>query len=247
MISVTVLTKNSSDTIKATLESLKRFSEVIIYDTGSTDITLDIAANYPNVKIIHETFAGFGPSHNHASSLASNDWILSIDSDEIVTQELADEIFKLNLDPNTVYGFERHNYFNGRHIRWCAGWHPDWIIRMYHRQKTSFSNDAVHEKILCPNLNVMMLKNPVLHTPYRSIGDFLAKMQMYSELFAAKEERKVQSSFSKAIFHGWHAFFKSYILKKGIFGGKEGFIISLYNGHTAYYKYLKLAEKQAKI
>jgi glycosyltransferase involved in cell wall biosynthesis len=246
-ISVTVLTKNCGDTVLATLQSLQAFSEVIVLDTGSNDDTLEIAGEFPNVNIHHAEFKGFGPLHNEATSIASHDWILSIDSDEIVTPELLREIQELLLDPNSVYSIPRDNYFNGKKIRCCAGWYPDPVVRLYNRRHTRFSNDAVHEKILREKLKVVALQHTLKHTPYRTISDFLDKMQKYSTLFAEQNRGKKRSSFFKALVHGTSAFIKSYIFKRGIAGGKEGFIISLYNSQTAYYKYLKLAQLNKKL
>ncbi|MBY0528795.1 MAG: glycosyltransferase family 2 protein [Rhabdochlamydiaceae bacterium] len=243
MITVTILTKNSENSLKATLDSVKDFSEVLLFDTGSTDQTLKIAAEYPNVKIIQDTFIGFGPTHNKASSLATYDWILSLDSDEVLTDSLSKEILTLALDPKSIYQIQRKNYFNGKWIKGCGGWHPDWVIRLYNRTATRFSGDAVHEKIISKGLFVRALAFPILHTPYRNMSDFLAKMQTYSTLFAEQNKGRKSASLLKALLHGWSAFLKSYLLKRGCFCGKEGFIISLYNGHTAFYKYLKLSEK----
>ncbi|MCB1083253.1 MAG: glycosyltransferase family 2 protein, partial [Simkania sp.] len=95
MITVTILTKNNEETLGSVLESAKDFDEVVLLDTGSTDATLEIAGLYPNVKIFHSPFIGFGPLHNLATDHASNDWILSLDSDEVLTPELAQEILSL--------------------------------------------------------------------------------------------------------------------------------------------------------
>jgi glycosyltransferase involved in cell wall biosynthesis len=242
VISATILTKNSEETLASTLASLQALPEVLILDTGSTDRTLDIAQSFPNVRIVRERFEGFGFTHNLASSLAAHDWILSIDSDEIVTPELASEILALSLkNPRAVYSLNRHNLFRGKHIKHCAGWYPDQIVRLYHRKTTQFTSDQVHEKIITSHLQIVPLRHRLIHTPYRTIDEFLSKMQMYSTLFAEQNAGKKRSSLSKAIGHGLAAFFKSYILKRGFLAGKEGLIISIYNAHTAYYKYLKLA------
>jgi len=242
MITVTILTKNNEKTLKAALESVQAFPEVLLWDSGSTDQTLAIAQAFPNVKIHQGSFIGFGPTHNLASSIASNDWILSLDSDEILSSDLSQEILTLQLDPNCAYAILRHNFFNGKRIKWCGGWHPDWVTRLYHRKKTRFSDAPVHEKIVAEGMQIQRLKHPMLHFPYREISDFLGKMQTYSTLFAQQHQSKKNSSIFSALWHSWFAFFKSYILKRGFMGGKEGFIISLYNGHTAFYKYLKLDE-----
>jgi len=245
-LSVTILTKNCGDILLNTLRALQEFPEIVILDTGSTDNTLEIAAEFPNVRIHREEFKGFGPLHNEATALASNDWILSVDSDEVLTPELVREINALQLDQGCVYSIQRDNYFNGKKIHSCSGWYPDPVVRLYHRKSTKFSNDAVHEKILTHGLKVVSLKYSLKHTPYRTISDFLDKMQKYSTLFAQQNCGKKRSSFLKALTHGIGAFCKSYIFKRGIFEGKEGFIISLYNSETAYYKYLKLAELNKK-
>ena len=246
MISVTILTKNSARTLKKTLESTVSFPEVIILDTGSTDHTLYIAREFSNTKIYNSTFLGFGPLHNQAIDLASHDWILSLDSDEELTEKLVAEIQALSLDPSTVYSIERHNFFNGKQIKWCGGCHPDRVIRLFNRKSTRFSDDQVHEKVKIQNLKQVLLSAPLLHTPYLEIHDFLEKMQHYTTLFAEQQKEKKKVSIFKALIHSWYAFIKSYIFKRGFLGGKEGLIISMYNGHTTFYKYLKLAERGGK-
>ena len=247
MISVHILTKNSGDTIAETLQSLVAFSEVVIYDNGSTDKTIEICEQFKNVKVHHGPFQGFGPMHNAAAAVGSNDWVLAIDSDEVVSRELADEILQLKLDPQCVYAIERDNYLNGKKIRFCAGWHPDWVIRLYHRKSTRFTDDQVHEKVITKNLRVLKLQNTIKHVPYRSMSDFLDKMQKYSTLFARQHQGKKESSVGKALVHGVVAFCKNYFLKRGFLGGREGYILSVYNAQTTYYKYLKLAELNKKL
>jgi len=240
-ISVTILAKNSEKYMKEVLKALEPFGEIILYDTGSTDETLDIAQLFPNVKIIRAPFAGFGPTHNMASAAAKNHWVLSIDSDEIATAKLVQAIKSEELNDKNVYDFPRHNYFNGKFIKWC-GWYPDRQIRLYNRTTTRFSDDQVHEAIIAEGMRKVTLDGPIVHYSYGSIADFLSKMQSYSSLFAEQYRGKRKSSLTKALLHGGFAFFKSYILKRGFLGGYEGYVISAYNGHTAYYKYLKLKE-----
>ncbi|MBI2743260.1 MAG: glycosyltransferase family 2 protein [Chlamydiales bacterium] len=246
MISVTILVKNGEATLQKTLESLSSFPEVLLYDSGSTDSTLEIAKNFSNVRIHNGEFIGFGPTHNVASNLASYDWILSIDSDEQVTPELSAEILSSKLDPIHVYEIRRHNFFSGKRIKGCSGWDPDYVVRLYNRKQTSFDNAQVHEKVMHADLKKITLKNPLLHFPYLQIGDFLTKMQSYSSLFAIQHKNSKRASFGSALAHSWWAFVKSYIFKRGFLAGREGLIISLYNAHTTLYKYLKLAEAQQK-
>lgn len=241
MISATILTKNSEETLSTCLKALEGFNEVIVLDTGSTDLTLDIAQTFSNVKVFEAPFEGFGPLHNLAAEHATSDWILSLDSDEVLSDELSKEILALNLKPDCVYSFPFHNYFNGKHIRGC-GWFPDRHIRLYNKTATHFSDDYVHEKILTKGLKEVKLTHAVKHYSYRSISDFLKKMENYSSLYAQQNRQKKSSSLLKALLKSSYTFFKSYFLQKGFLDGREGFIISNYNAQTTFYKYLKLEE-----
>ncbi len=241
-LSVHILTKNSAATLLETLQSLTSFPEVIIFDTGSTDATLEIAAQFSNVTIHKGILKGFGPTHNEAATLSSYDWILSIDSDEVLSPNLIRELHTLKLDPTCVYSILRDNYLNGKKITFCAGWYPDWVIRLYHRKHTTFSNDAVHEKVLVKNLTVVKLRSTLKHVPYRTPADFTQKMDRYSTLFAQQYRGKRRSSHAHAVLHGGLAFLKNYLLKRGVLGGREGWTISVYNAKTTYHKYIKLNE-----
>lgn len=240
-ISVTVLTRDSQRMLGQCLQALAGFAEIVVLDNGSSDATMDIAGTFVNVRLYQEPFTGFGPLHNRAGELAMHDWILSIDSDEIVTPELYMEIMSLPLDPGCVYSFPLENYFNGKRIT-CCGWHPDRHVRLYNRKQTRFTDAAVHEGVITSGLREVRLKCPARHYSFNSVADFLTKMQRYSDQFAAQYAGRRTSSPLQAVLHGAFAFFKSYVLKRGLFQGYEGLLISAYNGHTAFYKYLKLYE-----
>lgn len=240
-ISVTILTKNSQKYLVEVLEALRLFDEVLICDTGSTDNTLKIAGQFPNVTIYFCPFIGFGPTHNIASSKARHDWILSIDSDEVATPKMVKSIVETTFEADSVYSFPRDNYYKGRWIKWC-GWYPDRQIRLYNRKQTRFTDAQVHEGIISKGMKIVELDGSMKHYSYSSVSEFLDKMQSYSTLFAKQNQHKKKSSMCKAVLHGLFSFFKSYILKRGFIGGSEGFEISVYNANTAFYKYLKLAE-----
>ncbi|SDB11793.1 Glycosyltransferase involved in cell wall bisynthesis [Desulfonatronum thiosulfatophilum] len=240
-ISVTILTRDAERLLTECLQALSAFPDIVLLDNGSTDATLAIAAGFANARVFQEPFTGFGPLHNRAAELAVHDWILSIDSDEILTPELAAEIAAQPLDPSCVYSFPMENYFNGRRIT-CCGWHPDRHVRLFHRGRTRFTDAAVHEGVITTGLREIRLHHPVRHYSYACVADFLAKMQRYSDQFALQHAGRKSSSPTKAVLHGAFAFLKSYILKRGMFHGYEGLLISAYNAHTAFYKYLKLYE-----
>ena len=240
-ISATILLKGTPRHIEAVIQALVSLDEVLIYDNGADNQTLNTCKTFSNVRIIKGEFFGFGKTHNLASNLASNDWILSIDSDEVATPELIKEIQNLSLHDKTVYSIPRRNLYRDHWVKGC-GWWPDKAFRLYNKKFTQFSSAQVHESVETKNLNVTSLKSCLNHYSYDSVSDFLKKMQSYSDLFAEEWKGKKKSSPCKAALHAGFAFFKSYILKWGIRDGYSGFLISAYNGHTAFYKYMKLYE-----
>lgn len=243
-ISATILTKNSAKTILKTIESLSFLDEIIVLDNESTDHTIQLLQPFQNVKIFSSPFIGFGNLHNLATSKATNDWILSIDSDEVLSSELQKKLQTIPLDKSSVYSFAFQNILFGKKIR-HSGWYPDRHIRLYNRLTTQFSSDQVHEKILIQGLKEVKLSEHIYHYSYLEVSDFLRKLQIYTDLF--KEQNKGKpSSFSKAFFHGLFAWIKTYLLKLGFLDGKEGFIIASYQAQTAFYKYLKLWESNQK-
>ncbi len=242
MISVCILAKNSESTIGKTLASVRSFPEVIVLDNGSTDTTMEIARSFPNVRVIETIFSGFGPLRNEAASHATHDWILALDTDETLSPALLTEVEGLELSADTVYSMPRDNYYNGKHIKGC-GWHPDRVLRLYHRKKTRYSNASVHESVITDHVQVRCLEAPLLHTPFRTTADFLAKMQNYSTLYALQHGKVRKSSLAKAFFHSLFTFFRCYFFQRGFLLGAEGFIVSLYNSNTVFYKYLKLWEE----
>jgi glycosyltransferase involved in cell wall biosynthesis len=242
-ISATILTKNSAAHLNEVLNALHWCEEVVVFDTGSTDSTMEIARRHPNAQLyrLEGNFPGFGCARQQAVALARHDWIFSVDSDEVVSAELAAEITALPLDERIVYAMPFHNYFNGRRITSC-GWHPDRHERLFHRRTTNFCASEVHERVQTANLFVRQLRQPIRHYSYDSADDFLRKMRSYSQLFATQHAGRKSSGAAKAVSRGLWAFFKSYLLQRGCFQGAEGLVISAYKAQTVFWKYLLLAE-----
>ena len=241
-ISVVLITKNAELLLEKCLISLRLFDEVVIYDNGSTDNTLDIANSFANVKLFQGEFLGFGKSKKHAATLARNDWVFSLDADETITEALADELLNMLLDEKTCYQVRRDNFYRNKHIK-CCGWYPEYIVRLYHRGATNFSEAAVHETVVTDGLKVAKLSAPINHYSFHSVADFLTKIQNYSEIYANDMQGKKRVSIPMAVFRGWFAFIKSYFLRRGWSAGFEGFVIALFHALGTTVKYLKLHEK----
>ncbi len=241
-ISVTILTKNSQKYIKECLESLRDFDEIIVLDNGSSDETIEIAKSFENVKLIEHKFIGFGALKNLAIEKAKNEWILSIDSDEILSSKLLESIKNLELkDKNIVYEISRLNHYRKKPIK-CCGWYPDRVLRLFNRKYTKFSDVLVHESLIKKDdTQVEKLNGFLLHYPFENATELIEKMQRYSTLYA--KESKKKSTPTKAFFRATFAFFKNYILQRGFLCGYEGLLISISNANGVFYKYIKLYEK----
>ena len=240
-ISVVVLAKNNEQTIKKTLESLNKFNDVIVYDNGSSDNTKNIAKSFSNVNLIEGEFKGFGWTKNQAASFAKNDWILIIDSDEVVDTELFNELKNMVLNQDTVYKLNFKAFYKDIQVKYC-GWNNQKIKRLYNRKITSYNSNDVHEDIITDGLKIEFIKGNVEHYSYQTISQFIIKADRYSTLFAQNNVGKKSSSPIKAFFNGMYSFLRTYILKQGFRDGYVGLIVAYSHMVTNFYKYIKLYE-----
>ena len=239
-ISCVMIVKDAEQTLSLVLDSLKAFDDVVIYSNNSTDKTDKIATSYKNVNLIKGDFLGFGPTKNLAASYAKNEWIFSLDADEVLSNKFIDSLSKIALDDTTLYTIFRENYYKNQHIKHC--WGNDIIIRIYKRTKTSFTDKKVHEKIIKDGFNILNIAGSIKHYPYSNITDFIKKLDRYSSIYAQDNVGKKKSSPTKALFNGFFSFFKTYFLKRGFLDGYAGLVIAFSHMATNFYKYIKLYE-----
>ena len=239
-ISCVLIVKDAQSTITKVLDSLHLFDDVVLYSNNSTDKTDEIARTYPNVTLINGEFLGFGATKNKAASYAKNDWILSLDADEVLSEVFIKNIKTLDLKTTTVYSILRANYYKTIQIKHC--WGNDIIIRLYNKEVTSFTNKKVHESIQSENLLIQRIDGLVEHYPYATIADFIVKVERYSTIFAEDNVGKKNSSPTKALFNALYSFIKTYFFKRGFLDGYIGLIISFSHMATNFYKYIKLYE-----
>ena len=240
-ISPVIIVKDAERTIAKTLESLKEFDEVIVYDTGSSDKTMEIATTYRNVVLVRAIFEGFSESKNKAAKIAKNDWILSIDADEVISPELMDSIRELSPEEGITYRFKRNNYYRNKIIKY-SGWGREYVIRIYKRTSTCFNKKLVHEHIDCDLGSVRTINGELRHYSYHSISNFVTKRDLYSELFAIENKGLRKSSPFLALIRGAFDFLNTFFIKLGFLDGYRGILISVSNANVTFYKYLKLYE-----
>ena len=242
-ISAVLMVRDAEPTLAATLDGLKGFGEVVVFDNGSRDKTLEIARRYPNVAVHQGQFTGFGPTRNAAAALARNDWVFSIDADEVPDAALLSALDALPLEePGTAYAVERQNWFLGKRVRY-SGWGSQWLTRLYHRGYHRFTDVAVHEKVeLKYGEQAAHLKGTLRHTAMQDAGDFLVKMHRYTMLKAAESDKTYPPAV--ILLKTFWAFIRSYILRLGALDGWRGVLISVSEANGVFYKYMVIYSKR---
>ena len=239
-VSCVIIVKNAVDTITPVLDVLSCFSDVVVYDNGSDDGTQALVAPYSNVNLVEGPFLGFGETKQRAASYAQNDWVLSLDADEVLSEDFIDELAHLSLEKGCVYSITRSNYYKDREVKHC--WGKDIIVRLYDRTQTDFNSSKVHELVVIEGFEVIQLHGVIRHYPYQNISQFIVKLDKYSTLFAEDKQGIKRSSPLKAFLNSGFSFFKTYFIKRGFMDGSAGLIIAFSHMATNFYKYMKLYE-----
>lgn len=244
-LSVCIICKNEQAKIENCLQSVLWADEIILVDSGSTDKTIEIAKKYTDKIFIRDDWEGFGEQRRRAENYASNDWILAIDSDEVIPASLADEIkLKLNEIPDeAVLVLNRLSQFCGKFI-YHSGWHPDPIVRVYNKKKYSYNQNLVHESVDCKGAQKVKLKEKLLHYTFDTIEQYQSKIDRYAIDWAEDRFRKGKKiskirPYSSAIF----AFIRHYLLRLGFLDGAAGWKISNIQMRYTFDKYHKLEQK----
>ena len=238
-LTVIIAAKNEGHQIGACVNSVSFADEILVLDSGSTDDTANLAREAG--AIVHLTdWPGYGPQQQRGIQLATSDWVLSLDADELVNETLRREILAaLNQSKVDGYFLPRHSSFCGVFIE-HGGWRPDYTLRLVRRPLAGFTDHFLHAHMTVKG-NVSHIKSPIIHFSYRSLDDVLEKLNRYSRGAAIDlTNRGGSSTLTKAIFKGFWAFFRTYIIKLGFLDGRMGLILAIYNGQTTYYKYLRI-------
>ena len=240
-LSLIVITKNEEASIARCLSSVSFASEVIVVDSGSTDRTVEIALSLGARVIQTEDWPGFGAQKNRALAEARGEWVISLDADEWIEPLLAAEIKAAIQAPDVVSGYEtpRRSRFCGTIVRHC-GWSPDYVLRLFRRDRGRFSDDIVHERIFVDGL-IRRLIEPIEHDSIASWADAEDKIERYSTA-AAKQlaARGRSSSAFKASVRGWTAFVRTYFFRAGFLDGATGRMVAEYNRRYTYEKWRRV-------
>ena len=240
-LSVTVITRNESRHIAACLKSVAFADEWVVVDSGSTDGTREIAESLGAQVVKTEDWPGFGVQKNRALALAQGRWVLSIDADERVSEELAARIQEVVRNPGAADGYElsRISRFCGQWMR-HGDWYPDRVLRLFRRDKGRFTNDLVHERLDVTG-RVERLAGDLRHDTMPTLDDAIDKMNRYS---GGRARDKVaagrRGGLGAALGHGLWAFVRCYLIKRGFLDGRLGLVLAIYQAEGTYYRYLKM-------
>jgi glycosyltransferase involved in cell wall biosynthesis len=244
-LSVTVITKDEAADIAAALESVAWADEIVVVDAESRDDTAAIARHFTD-RVVVRPWPGFVAQKNFAASIASHDWIFSLDADERVTPALADEIrATLSASPrHAAYNVPRVTWHLGRWIR-STDWYPDYQTRLYDRRTAGWTGRHVHEAIAARGTRGR-LRNELQHYAYRDIADHLETMDRYTTLAARQmAEAGRRAGWLDIAAHPPLAFLRNYVARGGFRDGVPGLIISTMNAFYVFLKFAKLRELSA--
>ena len=238
-LSVTIITLNEAAHIAAAIGSVSWADEIIVVDSHSSDDTVAIARPLATRVEVRE-WPGYSAQKNYAAGIATNDWILSLDADERVTPELANEIRELLQKGPAECGYRipRVTWYLGQWIR-STDWYPDYQLRLYDRRAARWNERRVHESVEADR-PPGVLRHELQHYAYRDISHHLATIDKYTTLAAEQwlsEGRRTNAL--EMLFHPRLAFIRNYLLRGGFSDGAVGLLVSRMN---AYYVFLKLAK-----
>ncbi len=242
-VSVAIITHNEESNIHDALKSVDEFEDVIVVDAFSEDKTVEICKTF-NCRFFQHKWQGFARQKQTAMDYAEKQWVLILDADERVTPDLQKEI-ELKIADNSFNGYyiPRKNFFLGKWIK-HSGWWPDHTLRLFRKDMSHMETREVHEKVNVKG-PVGYLQAPFEHYTYRTISDYIKKMENYSDL-AAKEMRGkgMVASVLSMLFSPVVVFIKMYVVRQGFRDGGHGIVLAILYSIYTFLKYLKVLENR---
>lgn len=249
-LSVAIATYNEEKNIGRCLEAVKDWvDEIIVVDGQSSDKTVEIAEKYGAKVFVTTNKPIFHINKQSAMTISQGEWILQLDADEVVSEELREEILTKLKKKNTVaYYIPRKNYFLGKWLK-KTGQYPDYVIRFFRKGRAKLPCKSVHEQMVVDG-KIGYLKNHLSHYPYPSFSEYLTKSNRYTTLSAQelldKREKPSFRLFIKSYLQMEKTFWLMYLRRKGFLDGFPGFVFSTYSALHHITAYVKFWEKYKK-
>lgn len=238
-LSATIITFNEERNISRVIESLRCCDEILVLDSGSNDRTVEIAAKL-GARVEEASWHGYAAQKNIVAELAANDWILSLDADESLSEALEAEIWQIKKSGPRYDGYTvpRLAQYLGRWIL-HSGWYPDRKVRLFNRRKAKWVGEFVHESVKVEG-SVGHLKSNLLHFTCNSLSEHLRSMDSYTTLAAQELVSSGKTvTFADLLFDPPWTFLQTYLWKLGFLDGVEGLTIAYMAGLYNFVKYSK--------
>lgn len=244
--SIAIICKNEKGNIERVLQSAVDVTDdIVVYDSGSTDGTLEVLQRFP-VRVHQGEWLGFGKTKQYTVSQAKHDWVLCIDADEALDEELRQSLRTLSFDDNdTVYQIKFKNLLGNKHLRW-GEWGGDKHIRLFNRQKVRWDGAIIHERLVIPaSAKVQQLKGNILHRTMNDTVEYSQKMVHYALLNAEKYfQQGKKATWIKRYLAPPYSFIKHYVFQLGFLDGWEGLLSARMTAFYTFLKYARLHELQ---
>ncbi len=242
-LAVALIVKNEEKHLQECLDTVKDWAdEVVILDSGSGDRTEEIARQYTDKFYTNTKWQGFGKQRQLAQQYVTADYVLWLDADERVTDQLRESILDAVEQNNEqcVYRINRLTTAFAKEIQY-SGWSPDWVVRLYKVSEAQYNDALVHESVIIPSgFKVVSLDGRLKHFTYEKLNEYTRKTQLYMQAWADQREGKKSVSLFSAFAHGFFRFFKMYIIKRGFLDGRHGFLLAVLSANTTFTRYADL-------
>jgi glycosyltransferase involved in cell wall biosynthesis len=245
-ISATIITFNEQDNLPRALNSLGCCDEIVIVDSGSTDRTVELARGF-GARVVQRAWPGYAQQKNFAAGQASHDWILALDADEMLSEDLQRELRELKQQesPFDAYSCPRLAQYRGRWIR-HSGWYPDPKVRFYDRRKARWVGDYVHESVRVEG-SLGVLQGDLLHYTCPTFSRHIESVNRYTTLAAEELAARGRSvSLARLLAAPPWAFVRSYFWQRGFLDGPDGFLIAAMAAFYVFAKYAKAKWPEAR-
>lgn len=243
-ISVIIITLNEEKNIKRCLDSVVPVAdEIIVIDSFSSDRTREICDEY-GVQFVQNKWPGINAQRNFSLNFSKYDYVLSLDADEALSDDLCSELKRLKSDGFTSdgYVFNRMTNYCGKWIR-HSGWYPDSKLRLFNKKRGSYQGTDPHDEVIMnEGCAVRAVKKDILHFSYYSIEEHLDQINKFTTVSAREKMNKGKSmnTLVHLIFYPVWTFMNTFIIKLGFLDGYYGFVLSALDGYYRFLKYLKL-------
>jgi glycosyltransferase involved in cell wall biosynthesis len=240
-ISGVIITYNEEKNIKRCLQSLHGIcDEIVVVDSFSTDRTKEICEEF-GVRFIQNPFAGHIEQKNFAMKQANNDYVLSLDADEALSEALQAEVMKVKLAPGAAYRFNRFTNYCGQWIR-HSGWYPDTKTRLWDRRKGKWGGTNPHDSVqLDSHVVPIHLKGDLLHYSYYTMEEHILRSAKYAKIAAkAMFAQGKKVSAAKMLASAAFRFIQDYIFRLGFLDGFYGLVICSTSSYATFLKYAYL-------